>query len=90
MAKAVVDPEILRSFAGSLSRFTNDLRERSIHLQQQYSRLGESWRDQEQEKFAEEFSVMLAALNRFATTSEQQVPVLIRKAAAIQEYLEGH
>ncbi|MDA3961693.1 MAG: WXG100 family type VII secretion target [Planctomycetota bacterium] len=89
MAKAVVDPEHLLRFAGNLNRFSSDLRERSVTLHQQFTRLGESWRDQEQERFAEEFTVMLAALERFASSAEQQVPVLMRKAAAIQQYLEG-
>jgi uncharacterized protein YukE len=89
MPKAIVDAEQLQQFAGGLSRFTNDLRERSTMLHQQFSRLSETWRDQEQEKFAEEFVLMLTALERFAATAEQQVPVLMRKAAAIHQYHEG-
>jgi len=89
MAKAIVDPEQLQRFAGNLTRFTADLRERSATLNHQYNRLGETWRDQEQERFTEEFTVMMAALERFASVAEQQVPILMRKAAAIEAYLEG-
>jgi uncharacterized protein YukE len=89
MSKAVVDAEKLQQFAGNLNRFTQDLRERSVLIHQQFSRLSESWRDQEQEKFSEEFTLMLAALERFASSAEQQVPILLRKAAAIQQYLDG-
>ncbi len=89
MSKAVVDAEKLQQFAGNLNRFTNELRERSALLHQQFTRLSETWRDQEQEKFSEEFLLMLAALERFAATADQQVPTLMRKAAAIQHYLDG-
>lgn len=89
MAKAVVDPEHLQRFAGNLKRFTADLRAQSATLHHQFQQLGETWRDQEQERFAEEFTVMLAALERFAGTAEAQVPMLLRKSAAIQAYLEG-
>ncbi len=89
MPKAVVDAEQLQQFAGGLNRFTNELRERSTLLHQQFSRLSESWRDQEQEKFAEEFSLMLAALERFAANAEHQVPMLMRKAEAIKQYHES-
>ena len=89
MAKAIVDPEHLARFAANLRRFTADLRERSGTIQQQFARLGETWRDQEQERFAEEFTVMMAALERFSAAADAQVPVLMRKAEAIKTYLEG-
>jgi uncharacterized protein YukE len=89
MAKAVVDPEHLNRFAGNLRHFTTDLREQSQNLHLQFTRLGDTWRDQEQAKFAEEFTQMLAALERFAVTAEAQIPVLQRKAAAIAQYLRN-
>lgn len=89
MAKAIVDPEHLQRFAGNLQGFSNDLRERSAQLHRQFQQLGETWRDQEQARFAEEFVQMLAALERFASVADEQVPVLQRKAAAIHAYLRG-
>ena len=89
MAKAIVDPDHLKRFAGNLHQFTDDLREQSQALNRQFMRLGDTWRDQEQAKFAEEFMQMLAALERFASVAEEQVPALQRKAAAIEQYFQS-
>ena len=89
MAQAIVDPEHLQRFAANLRLFSADLREQSRHLQRQFQQLGESWRDQEQQRFAEEFQLMLSSLERFAHVADEQVPLLQRKAAAIQQYLRG-
>lgn len=89
MAKAIVDPEHLQRFAGNLRSFSEDLRERSGQLHRQFQQLGETWRDQEQARFAQEFAQMLASLERFANVADEQIPVLQRKAAAIQAYLQG-
>jgi uncharacterized protein YukE len=89
VAKAIVDPEQLKRFAGNLRQFTGQLREQSGSLQRQFSRLGDTWRDQEHERFAEEFTQMMAALERFASVSEEQIPTLQRKAAAIEQYLRS-
>ncbi len=89
MAKAIVDPDHLKRFAGNLRHFTADLREQSQSLHRQFTRLGDTWRDQEQAKFAEEFTQMLAALERFSVSAEAQIPLLQRKAAAIEQYLKN-
>ena len=88
MAKAVVDPDELRRFATELQRFNVDLQERAATLNHQFSRLGESWRDQEHVKFGEEFKQMVAALAKFVDASERHVPVLMRKAERIRDYLD--
>lgn len=89
MAKAIVDPEHLQRFAANLRTFSADLREQGSQLHRQFQHLGETWRDQEQARFAEEFQLMLASLERFANVADEQVPILQRKAAAINEYLRG-
>ncbi len=55
MAQAIVDPEQLRQFAGLLRRYNQQLRDSTATLTQAMGRLSESWRDQEHNKFAEEF-----------------------------------
>ena len=89
MAKAIVDPDHLKRFAANLHHFTGDLCEQSQALNRQFMRLGDTWRDQEQAKFAEEFLQMLASLERFAAAAEAQVPALQRKAAAIEQNLQS-
>ncbi|MCK6474772.1 MAG: WXG100 family type VII secretion target [Planctomycetes bacterium] len=88
MAKAIVDPQELRHFAIELKRFNGDLQAQVTTIHRQFAKLGETWRDQEQVKFAEEFEVMVAALNKFIEASDKQVPMLLRKAERIREYLD--
>ena len=88
MAKAVTDPDEMRRFAGELRRFTGNLQAEIIGIHRQFKRLGETWRDQEHARFAEEFDRMVHALSQFAEVSEKQVPLLLRKAEAIQNYLD--
>jgi uncharacterized protein YukE len=88
MGKAVVDHEDLRRFASELKRFNDDLKERIGSIHHQFSRLGETWRDQEHVKFAETFERMLRSLSRFVDYSENHIPFLLRKAERIQEYLK--
>jgi hypothetical protein len=51
--------------------------------------LGDTWRDQEHEKFAQEFDALVRTLRHFHRSSEEQIPVLIKKAEWIDGYL-GH
>lgn len=88
MARAIVDPEELRRFAAELKRFNGDLGAQITGIHRRFVRLGETWRDQEQAKFAQEFEQMVHVLAKFAEASDKQVPLLLRKAESIQDYLD--
>ncbi|MCZ7646766.1 MAG: WXG100 family type VII secretion target [Planctomycetota bacterium] len=88
MAKAIVDPVELHRFAVDLKRFNSDLQAQVTGIHRQFSKLGETWRDQEHAKFAEEFEQIVRALSKFVEASDKQVPLLLRKAERIREYLE--
>ncbi len=88
MAKAIADPNEMRRFAAELKRFNGSVQAEMIGIRRRFVRLGETWRDQEHAKFAEEFERMIIVLSRFADASAKQVPVLLRKAEAIQQYLD--
>jgi len=88
MGKAIVDPEELRRFAGSLKHFTGDLQHQIAVIQGQFSGLGDTWRDQEHEKFAQEFQQTVLVLTHFIGTAQQHIPFLLRKAEKIDEYLQ--
>ena len=88
MAQAVVNPEDLRRFAGMLRDFNNELQTRLGSLSGNLQTLSETWRDQEQQKFAEEFSQHLRMAARFVEANEQHIPYLLRKAERIEEYLQ--
>ncbi|MGB7344028.1 MAG: WXG100 family type VII secretion target [Pirellulaceae bacterium] len=89
MSQAVVDPEHLRQFAGQLHRFAEELKQRSTALASQMNQLEQTWRDEQQRKFAEEFSDQMRQLSRLIKSTEQHVPYLMRKAEQIDAYL-GH
>jgi uncharacterized protein YukE len=88
MAKAIVDPLELRRFAQHLKHFTGEVQHQLATLQGQFAGLGDTWRDQEHEKFAQEFVQTMLVLGRFLETANQHVPYLLRKAERIEEYLQ--
>ncbi len=88
MAKAIVDPEELRRFAHDLKRFNGELHTQMSALHGRLLELGQSWRDQEQKKFTEEFEKTIKVLGRFVHASDQHIPFLLRKAERIDEYLQ--
>src|SRR5437667_6468459 len=87
MAQAIMDPEKVRRFADELQRFHTDLENRLVLLQARFAALGDSWQDQEHEKFSEEFKQTLKALRKFVEISNAHTPYLLRKAQRIEEYL---
>jgi len=87
MSKAVVDPAELRRFAQDLKRFNTGLRDQMAVLQAKLTELGQSWRDQEHLKFAEEFEQTTRVLARFTDATDRHIPFLLRKAEKIEEYL---
>ena len=87
MSKAVVDPEELRRFAHDLKRFNSNLLSQMTVLNGRLGTLGQTWRDQEHTKFAEEFTATMKVLARFTDLAEQHIPFLVKKAEKIEEYL---
>lgn len=88
MPQAIVDPAELRRFAQTLKKFNTELSERSTALAQQLEALSQTWRDQENKKFSEEFLQHMRTLNRFMEMNHQHIPYLLRKAERIEEYLQ--
>ena len=88
MPQAVVDPGELRRFAHNLKQFTVELHNQLLVLHGQFIGLGDTWRDQEHEKFAEEFEQTLQAVRRFAEAADKHIPFLVRKAERVEDYLE--
>jgi uncharacterized protein YukE len=87
MSQAIMDPEEVRRFADELKRFNLDLQSRMASLQARFAALGDTWQDQEQKKFADEFLQTMKALRKFVEISNQHTPYLLRKAQRIEEYL---
>ncbi len=87
MAKAVADPEEIRRFAQLLKRFSVGLTGQMTQINAQMASLGETWRDQEHQKFNAEFEQTMRQLARFAEAVDEQIPFLLRKAERLDEYL---
>lgn len=90
MPQAIMDPGEVRRFAEELKRFNMELQNRMALLQARFNTLGDSWQDQEHQKFAEEFRDTMKALKKFMESSNQHTPFLLRKAQRIEEYLDQH
>jgi uncharacterized protein YukE len=88
VSKAVVDPEELRRFAFDLKRFNTEMQSQIASVNRRFVKLGETWQDQEHQKFAEDFEKIIAAMAKFVDAADKHIPFLLRKAQKIQEYLD--
>ncbi|MBQ18917.1 MAG: hypothetical protein CMJ65_17555 [Planctomycetaceae bacterium] len=88
MPQAIADPEELKRFANLLKKFNTELVDRSNALAGQLESLSTTWRDQENKKFAEQFSQQLKGVTRLVEVNNEYIPFLMRKAARIEEYLQ--
>jgi uncharacterized protein YukE len=88
MSQAIVNPGELRRFAQQLKHFNGELALNLAALARQMTQLGSSWRDQEHQKFTEEFEQNMKSIGRFIEANEQYIPFLLRKADRIDEYLQ--
>jgi len=57
-------------------------------LDARFKALGDTWQDQEHQRFSEEFSQTMRALKKFVEVSNEHTPFLLRKAQRIEDYLE--
>lgn len=87
MGKASADPDEIRRFAHELKKFNADLESQSKSIHHRFKKLGERWQDEEFNKFAEEFEMVLKNLARFTEASNKTAPMLLRKADRLDEYL---
>jgi uncharacterized protein YukE len=88
MAQAIVDPAELRRFAQNLKQFNTEVYDRMSVLHGQLVGLGDTWRDQEHEKFVQEFEQTLQVLERFVEAANEHIPFLLRKAERVEDYLQ--
>lgn len=88
MGKAVVDPGELRRFARDLSRFSDDVQQLTMGLRAKMRDLQRTWRDQQQQRFADEFEKTVKALRSFTEASQRHVLFLQQQAGHIEEYLK--
>ena len=83
-----MDPEEVRRFAKELKHFNAGLQQGMTLLDARFKALGDTWQDQEHQRFSEEFSQTMRALKKFVEVSNEHTPFLLRKAQRIEDYLE--
>jgi uncharacterized protein YukE len=88
MPQAIASPEDLERFARELKQFNAQLRDSMSRLNGQFANLGETWRDQEHQKFAQEFQQTVRVLARFNQIADEQIPFLMKKAQRLRDYLQ--
>ncbi len=87
MPQAIADPEELERFSHNLKHFNDQLRSNMSRLNADYHRLGETWKDQEHQKFAQEYVQTMQVIERFLGIGDEHIPFLQRKAARVRDYL---
>ena len=87
MPQAIANPDELRRFAQMLKKFNSGLEDQMTALSGQLDGLSATWRDQENQKFSEEFHRNLQMMSHFLESNNEYIPFLLRKADRIDEYL---
>jgi uncharacterized protein YukE len=88
MAQAIVNPDEIRKFIGEMKRFKSELEQNRDRTKGKMRELGETWRDQEHQKFASEFENFIRQMNPFLKNIEEYNSFLNRKAVAADTYLQ--
>jgi len=88
MPRVEATPEELRRFAHNLKKFDIDLSNMTFQLQAQFRQLGDTWRDQEHARFAQEFEQTMRVIHRFLNISEAHIPFLLKKTQRLEDYLQ--
>ena len=89
MPKVHADPDEILKFAQMLKTFSQDLTKNARVLQGQFKTLGETWQDQQHMRFAQEFEQLMGVLHKFMQSSEEQIPLLQKKACILKEFIES-
>jgi hypothetical protein len=88
VARAIVDPEQVRRFAGHLDQSATAIREQKTAALASFARLHNTWRDEKYARFEQLFTESMILLERYLQQSEQYSRFLKQKAARAQKYLD--
>lgn len=82
------DPERLRRFAMQLNQFAATADEHLGRLKSAIGQLGQTWRDQEFERFVQQFATAQNRLKGFIDETKRVTPALEADARKLDEYLK--
>lgn len=82
------DPDKLRNFARQLNQFAATADEHLSRLKSAIGHLGQTWRDQEFERFVQQFATAQNRLKGFVEETKKVTPVLEEDAKKLEDYLK--
>ncbi len=86
MPQVIGDPEELMKFANMLTQYISTLETETGNLAGGFADLGDTWQDEKRAAFEEQFTALMAQIDSFKASCEEQVPYLQRLAAALIDY----
>lgn len=85
MSTVINNADDVDEFASALGGFSRELYSQTSRLRAQFRRLGETWRDPQYARFAQEFEQTMTNLERFMRVADQTAPQLHRTAQRIRD-----
>jgi uncharacterized protein YukE len=89
MSQVHGNPEAMRQFAQALTRFVSQLDSEVKRIDGQSRQVGESWNDAQYQRFIQEWTQTLSVLKRFIGEAPQYAQYVSKKAADLEQYLQG-
>lgn len=89
MANAIIDPEELRKFSYHLQNVSRDIKGLKESTRAKMNHLNQTWRDNENSKFVQQFEQDIKQLDKLIHTAEEYANFLKRKADSTQPYFDS-
>ena len=86
---AIANPDHIRKFVSDLKRRNSELRNIRISLTSGMASLSSTWKDKQHKKFADEYTKTLRELDKMIRLSEAHIPLLLKKAQMLDDYLRS-
>ncbi len=87
MGAAIGDPDEIRNFANALENYINNIDEETGRIESQFRQLGESWKDEQHQRFENDFNELRTQIAAFKEKTSEYPPHLFAMAADLEQYL---
>lgn len=87
MSQVDGDPDEMRQFASHLNRLADEFRSLKDSTRAKMNHLNQSWRDEENSQFVEQFEQDVKPIDKLIQTAEEYSNFLIKKASTLDIYL---
>jgi len=88
MPQIYVNPEKLKAFSQELKNFTSFIESIGVMTNSQLYLLRESWRDEQYDRFKEQFDKTMKLLQSFSETALKESLFLEKKAKDLEDYMK--